>query len=254
MSALLAAASAAVLLAQQLLPGRYTNEEQVSFARESGAAAPPWSGLAIAPEGEGLRLTSFDPYGAAGPENQRMTLAAEGSAGVAITTGRCTRVYQVEGDQLVAVDARGVCRGPAAFHRFAPAGMVLKMADGSALELRRARPFVCWAAIPKRAARPDGATDWWGARGLALHDQGGRVALATDEPEPQRFELRMRNVVWPTGPNQPSLVLYVFAPEAERAIAYSWADPGAKRVGINIRSIQASCTLDQKDQTSAGAR
>ncbi|WP_448585628.1 hypothetical protein [Thermaurantiacus sp.] len=106
------------------------------------------------------------------------------------------------------------------------------------VELRKARPFRCWAAIPRAAG------GWWGARDLPLHDQGGRVRLATDETVPQRFELRLRNIVWPSGPNRPSLVLYIHAPENPQAIAYAWADPGATRVGLNIRSVQASCTLE----------
>lgn len=104
-------------------------------------------------------------------------------------------------------------------------------------ELRRARPFTCWAAIP----RADGS--WWGARELAIHDQGGMVRLATDEATPRRFELRLRNVVWPSGPNRPSLVLYVHGAGEPRALAYAWANPEATRVGINLRSLQASCTL-----------
>jgi hypothetical protein len=241
LSALLAAAGV-LALAQALLPGTYTNEEQVYFAREAGAPEPVWAGLAIAPEGDGFRLTSFDPYGAPGPEDQRMTLVPEGER-LAITTGRCTRRYAPRDGALEAVEARGSCRGPAAFHRFTSSGMLLRLADGGELELRRARPFTCWAAIPRRVPRPDGTTDWWGARNLAMHDQGGRVRLETDEPEPQRFELRMRHVVWPSGPNQPSLVLYVFEPNGERAISYSWASPEASRVGINIRTLQASCAI-----------
>lgn len=252
-----AGAAAAAALAQALLPGTYTNEEQVSFASTDGSAAPPWAGLEIRAEGGGFRLRSVDPYGAHGAEDQRMTVA-EQDGRLAITTGRCTRIYDAREGALEAVASRGICRAPYAFHRFTPTAMILRMADGSEMELRRARPFSCWAAIPKRAARPDGRTDWWGARDLAIHDQGGRVMLATDETEPQRFELRMRNVVWPSGPNQPSLVLYVHRPGEERAIAYSWADPGARRVGINIRAVQASCTLAQtdaqKEATSAGAR
>lgn len=119
-------------------------------------------------------------------------------------------------------------------------------------EMRRARPFRCWAAIPKVGTGP---VEWWFRRDIAIHDQGGRASLVTDEAQPQRFTLKMRYVVWPSGPNQPSLVLYVLTPQAgERAVAYSWADPGAIRVGINIRSVQASCTLDRNDATIAGAR
>jgi hypothetical protein len=253
LSSLLAAAAAAAVLAQTMLPGIFTNEEQVYFAREAGGPVPQWAGLLIEPEGSGFRLRSVDAYGQPGPEDQPMVVAESGER-FAITTGRCTRLYELREGALEAVESRGTCRAPYAFHRFTPGAVILRMADGGEMELRRARPFTCWAAIPKRAPKPDGSTSWWGARNIVLHDQGGRVKLETDEPEPQRFEIRMRNVVWPDGPNQPSLVLYVFEPNGERAIAYSWADPGAVRVGINIRTLQASCALDQKDTTIAGAR
>jgi hypothetical protein len=56
----------------------------------------------------------------------------------------------------------------------------------------------------------------------------------------------MRNVVWAQGPNRPSVVLYVHTPDdPDRAAAYSWADPDAKRIGINLRWMQASCTIDE---------
>lgn len=112
-------------------------------------------------------------------------------------------------------------------------------------DLRLARPFTCWAAIPKAAG------GWWGARDLKLHDQGGMARLATDEPMPQRFDLRMRNVVWAKGPNRPSLVLYVHEPGNPHAVAYAWADPGATRVGLNLRTVQASCTLAGPDAAPA---
>ena len=67
--------------------------------------------------------------------------------------------------------------------------------------------------------------------------------MATDEPEPQRVGIKMRNVIWPSGSNRPSLVLYAYRPEEDRAVSYAWADPSAERIGINLRWMQASCTL-----------
>ncbi len=181
------------------LVGVWTNEEQVSFAREARTQAPPWTGFVVDDQG---RATPVDAHGReAGPA--RKLRADE------IGTGR-----------------------------------LILSADGVSLDMRRARRFACWAAVPKQARKADGSEDWWGKRDIALHDQGGRADLVTDEPVPQRFTLKMRNVVWPAGPNQPSLVLYVLTPDGgERAVAYSWADPPAKRVGINIRTLQASCSL-----------
>ena len=35
----------------------------------------------------------------------------------------------------------------------------------------------------------------------------------------------------------------VHAADPEHAIGYGWADPGARRIGVNLRSVQASCSL-----------
>ena len=53
----------------------------------------------------------------------------------------------------------------------------------------------------------------------------------------------MRNVTWPYGSNRPSLVPYAYRSGEDRAVSYAWADPSAERIGINLRWMQASCTL-----------
>jgi hypothetical protein len=115
--------------------------------------------------------------------------------------------------------------------------------DGTALALLPARQFLCWASVPKLAPKADGSVDWWFKTGLPIHDRGGRLSLDTGEAGAPRFALRMRNVVFPEPPNRPSLVLYVHGDDAVRALSYAWADPEAKRLGVNLRSMQASCTL-----------
>jgi hypothetical protein len=121
--------------------------------------------------------------------------------------------------------------------------------NGRVTELRRARPVTCWGAIPKTAKKPDGTDDWYFMRELKLHDQGGRVQFGGGDTGAPPVVIRMRNVIWPSGPSQPSLVLYVHKPETpDRAESYSWADPGAKRIGINLRWMQASCTIDTMEK------
>ncbi|MEO0617385.1 MAG: hypothetical protein AAFY69_14755 [Pseudomonadota bacterium] len=104
--------------------------------------------------------------------------------------------------------------------------------------LRRARAFQCWLAIPKR----DGE-NWHFESQLNLHDQGGRAWVDTDEPEPQRVGIKIRNVAWPTGTNRDSLVLYVYRGDESAAASYAWGEPTATRLAINLRWMQASCTL-----------
>jgi len=115
--------------------------------------------------------------------------------------------------------------------------------DGS--EIRRARMFTCWLSARKFAGKPDGSADWTFARGLGLFDQGGRVLVPGKGAAPD-ITLRMRNVTWTKASrNRPSLVLYVHKDDPERAESYAWASPDASLVGINLRWVQASCSLDQ---------
>ena len=102
---------------------------------------------------------------------------------------------------------------------------------------RKARRFECWMTAMQR----DG--EWTFRRGLEIYDQGGMVWLETEEPSPQTVGIKMRNVRWPYGNNRPSLVLYAYRPDEDRAVSYAWADPSAQRIGINLRWMQASCTL-----------
>lgn len=238
-------AAAATLSVATLLPGTFTNEEQVYFAKEAGKAVPPWTGVEITPEGDAFRLRRVDAFGVPGPESQLLTVSrrtVKGHDVLSITSGDCTRDYAEVPRGLTIVNTSGKCTGSAGITTVTEPGIAMTTADGTILELQRARPFRCWVSIPRKALK-DGKTDWWFKSGLMLHDRGGRVTATTDEAVPQRFTLRMRNVVWPSGNNAPSLVLYVHGNDPDSAISYSWADPSAKRVGINLRTMQGSCTL-----------
>ncbi len=117
--------------------------------------------------------------------------------------------------------------------------------EGVPHKLRRVRPVSCWLA-----GRTGSGEDGWSFhRDVTLHDQGGRAWVATGPVDLgdrtiEEIGLRMRRVVWPYGPNRPSLVLYVHErSDPERALSYAWADPDAARIGLNTRWMQASCTV-----------
>lgn len=103
---------------------------------------------------------------------------------------------------------------------------------------RKARRFECWMAVLKNDEE-----NWSFDSNLEIWDQGGTVWIETDEANPQKVGIKMRNVVWPTGRNRNSLVLYVHRGEEERATSYAWGEPEATRLALNLRWIQASCTL-----------
>ena len=105
---------------------------------------------------------------------------------------------------------------------------------------RKARRFECWIAAQER-----NGDDWTFRSGLKIWDQGGTVEIETDEDDPQRVRIKMRNVVWPTGTNRNSLVIYAYRGDEERAASYVWGEPTAERLAMNLRWMQASCTLDE---------
>ena len=104
----------------------------------------------------------------------------------------------------------------------------------------RAAMFKCWVSPKKK----DGEYAFY--PNVVLHDQGGIAWLESEEHE--RVGVRMRNVVWPTGNNRHSRVLYAHrGDDEETAVSYVWTSPDETRIGINLRWMQVSCT--QGDET-----
>ena len=130
--------------------------------------------------------------------------------------------------------------------------MVATLPNGQVLELRHARPVTCWASLKRDKSKPDGQDDWTFSKDIKLHDQGGRALVGKGEAGVKPIILRMRNVTWSgsgRSTNRPSLVLYVHtADDPDHAVSYVWSDPGAARLGVNLRWMQASCTVDGAEQ------
>jgi hypothetical protein len=238
---ILAAAAAATLAVATLLPGTFTNEEQVHLARDAGKPVPPWVSVRITPEAGGYRMQAVDAFGVPNGSDQ-MLRVREDDRIVSIRTGTCTRDYARVALGLTIVNQSGRCTGPATT-TITMAGMAMTMPDGTVLEMQRARPFECRVSIQRRAKAPGGNDQWWSRTGLILHDAGGRVTATTDEVVPQAFTLRMRNIAWPGGDTPASLMLSVLGADPDHPIASASADPAAKRIGIDLEATQATCTL-----------
>ena len=128
---------------------------------------------------------------------------------------------------------------------------IIASLNGVRTQLRRARPVSCWGAVKRQGEVPEGENEWVFSQNLALYDQGGRVAIGGGEDTPLAV-IRIRRVTWAAGSNnRPSLVIYVHETRDDmRAVSYSWADGGASRVGINLRWMQASCTIEGAERAS----
>ena len=160
-----------------------------------------------------------------------------------------------EGERWVAVDAFGtpLAQQPQLKRGVAGETLAVTLADGNVTTLRRARPVTCWGSVRRDKPKADGSEDWTFQPRLKIHDQGGRARIGGDGA--REAVIRMRNVVWPSGNNRPSLVLYIHTPDApDHAVSYAWADPGAARIGINLRWVQASCTVDGLDAPAASSK
>jgi hypothetical protein len=189
-----------------LTPGTYTNEEQVYFDKEAGRVPPPWIGIVITRAGSATTITSVDAFGK--PANAEVDANAVTEA----NNGTITATLK----------------------------------NGLKTTLRLARSVTCWGSVPRIQKKADGNEDWYFIPGLKLHDQGGRVRFGGGDTGAPEYILRLRNVIFATGTNRPSIVLYVHTPkDPDRAISYVWGDPDVSRLGVNLRTMQASCTISK---------
>jgi CpeT/CpcT family (DUF1001) len=123
---------------------------------------------------------------------------------------------------------------------------------GISHKLNKAQPFTCWTSVLRGASHGTtgvGVPESWTFDRGWIHDQGGELAIKTDETPAREFYIRLRNVEWPYGTNKPSLTMYFHEKGNPRAISYSWADENATLVGINLRWLQASCSLAGPERT-----
>ncbi len=78
-------------------------------------------------------------------------------------------------------------------------------------------------------------------RNQIWHDQGKRIRLLTEDGKATKYEVELANVVY--GKDLEVLKIALYEIGISKAVMYSWASPGAKNIGINLRWIQTGLTL-----------
>lgn len=109
-------------------------------------------------------------------------------------------------------------------------------------KLTRAAAYTCYSTIKKDGA-PEETTSpehYFVFRGLQLHDQGQILPLVT-AGVPQRYSVELAELTYASSGTR-VLKLAVYEVGKPRAISYAWAAPGAARIGINLRFLEAGCT------------
>lgn len=263
-----------------MLEGVWDNDRQVFFAEDAGMDTARVAArqnivisradLAGTPEGVSVlkaRRTLegednavlyhvFDPVPAAGAIRHRFAIAGEDFARLQFVED-CTAMWKRKAGGFSGWSMDEGCR--ALFPRpdgEGPAVVSMTLSqtefeveverDGQVVEasFRRARPFTCWVAVlpgAEHGESGEGRSDWDFRQGIAIHDQGGEARV---ESGGTNVRLKLRDVDWPYGTRRPSLTLYVYEGDSDRAVSYVWTGGGEDRIGINLRWVQASCTAD----------
>lgn len=108
-------------------------------------------------------------------------------------------------------------------------------------KLRRCRFFEGWAAL-KIGDTGDDQKDYIGFRGLRVHDQGQILPLVKADGEKTKYSIQLAHLTQQSS-KVPVMVFKIFEEGQDKAVAYSWTEPGAVRIGINVRTIQSGLTL-----------
>lgn len=210
-----------------LLPGIFSNEEQVQAARANGTTLPPWTGLRIAAVAGGFRVEPIDAFGTATAvaETWRVRETADRAR---ITAGDCVRDFARVPAGLTIINRRGACRRPG-LTTATDRGLALADADGSVLELQRARDFAC-------TQTPSGGA----TATLLLHDAGGRAVVGVPS---QRLVVSLRHIAWPLGDGLPALKLAIMAQGSKAPLAMATTDATATRIGLAMSGLDVTCSL-----------
>ncbi len=100
----------------------------------------------------------------------------------------------------------------------------------------RSRPMTCWVAVHL------GDDSWEFYRNLNTHDQGGSLEFG----EEKQYRIQLKQTKFPASNYSDVFELFVYRGKEEKAFAYTWTEPSAKHIAVNLREVQASCKVSAK--------
>jgi hypothetical protein len=113
-------------------------------------------------------------------------------------------------------------------------------------KLKRCRFFKAWLAIRTNEPKEGEKEQFISIRNVTVHDQGARFQCVGEQdgkPVTTKYWAELSQVIYQTGLGVMKYAIYEEG--KEKAIAYTWTNPEAKQIGINMRSIQGSATLKE---------
>ena len=118
---------------------------------------------------------------------------------------------------------------------------ILEQCGSSPYVFKPCRYFSGWIQYPPNIEQPD---ELYSLRDLEIHDQGGYVELDVEGVD---YTVELTQLVYAKTLKIMKLAVYDI-PMSEvginsKAICYTWAEPEAKRLGINIRKVLSGWTM-----------
>jgi hypothetical protein len=104
-------------------------------------------------------------------------------------------------------------------------------------QLKRCKFYKGWLLLEKAGLKEE----YHSMRNLVWHDQGKRQRLYLEDGKPSKYEIELAAVMY--GKDLEVLKIAVYEVGISKAIAYAWAKPGVKNIGLNLRWMQAGLTL-----------
>jgi CpeT/CpcT family (DUF1001) len=106
-------------------------------------------------------------------------------------------------------------------------------------KLKRCKFYKGWILLEKAGLKEE----YHSMRNLIWHDQGKRQRLYVEDGKASKYEIELAAVVY--GKDLEVLKIAIYEIGVSKAIAYGWATPGAKNIGLNLRWMQVGLTLVQ---------
>jgi hypothetical protein len=104
-------------------------------------------------------------------------------------------------------------------------------------KLKKCNFYKGWLAIQREGG---GENDYVSMRDVVLSDQGGKQVVL-DKGQKTKYTIELSNVIY--GKELVVLKLALYEDGKEKSIAYTWASPLSKNIGINMRWATAGFTL-----------
>ena len=106
---------------------------------------------------------------------------------------------------------------------------------------RKVRFFNGWIALKRNHIDEDAADDdWIYLKDLRVHNEG-QIIRVLDDGKPTGYAIQLERLTY-QNTQVAVLKLGVIDEATGKTLSYSWTNPGAERIGINLRWIQAGLT------------